>query len=213
MRQTRSHALTAVISLVACSNAHAFKICVEKSSGLAEFEAIASNISASTGETWGAVVGGSASKCRDMLKAGTANLADLDAGKAYGVLLDSIKNSWPTGGGVALGKVGAGYQTMAVTRLDKMKADNVQTLCDILNKKTWRACHTGEALAMSRNHPASCRALTSVPVLPRRLYEECGLGVPDGGDPDVRSVRPLLDASGMRGSDESRRHLPRGHVR
>ena len=94
------------------------------------------------GDSWTSVVADGLAGCRDMLRAGSANMFETDAGKAFGIVLDSTANKWSTEA-VPIGKVGTGYTTMAVIRKAKLVSDGIDSFCDIVDKGTWRAAHTG----------------------------------------------------------------------
>jgi len=119
-----------------------YVICVESSGELTDANAMATTLTSETPDTWTATNGGGSEMCRTMLLSGTAHLYESDAGKAYGMILDSNLNS----GNVhvqTIGKVGGGYTTMAVARKDKIASDGIESFCDIIDNGSWRAGHTG----------------------------------------------------------------------
>lgn len=116
-----------------------YTICSEKDSGLVDLEALVKKLNDKISVfEFLAISAGSTSNAIKMLRDGTCNFIEFDAGKSYGVYSDpSIKAK-------ALGIEGSGsYVTMAIARKDKIVQDKVASFCDVIDRSTWKACHTG----------------------------------------------------------------------
>lgn len=134
-------AVAALALLAGASAQKTYSICSENSGGLSKVQELATALNAvvdSARMTFNGVDAGNTNNAYDMMRAGTCNVIELDGGKSFGAASDPSINAR------VLGLEGSGsYVTMGVARQSKLTADNINTFCDIIEQRNWRACHTG----------------------------------------------------------------------